>query len=157
MNSGSILRHTVRCVALSLSDFIDAHLSCSIAPISRVVEQFCGFAPVKRSSDTSEKAGHPLPKRHPLYRSYELSVTSGPVLFVEGEKCVELARSLVRRHEVRVVAPILWTEEFRPVAPITDDMARHWLTYYSMSDEEYKAEVAERNRLKSNATNQQQQ
>jgi hypothetical protein len=39
----------------------------------------------------------------------------------------------------------------------TDDMARHWLTYYYMSDDEFKAEVAERNRLKSNATNQQQQ
>jgi hypothetical protein len=39
----------------------------------------------------------------------------------------------------------------------TDDMARHWLTYYYMSDEEYKAEVAERNRLKANGTQNQQQ
>jgi len=39
----------------------------------------------------------------------------------------------------------------------TDDMARHWLTYYYMSDEEYKAEVAERNRQKANATQNQQQ
>jgi hypothetical protein len=38
----------------------------------------------------------------------------------------------------------------------TDDMARHWLTYYYMSDEEYKAEVAERNRQKTNATQNQQ-
>jgi len=38
----------------------------------------------------------------------------------------------------------------------TDDMARHWLTFYYMSDEEYKTEVAERTRLKSHATNQQQ-
>jgi len=30
----------------------------------------------------------------------------------------------------------------------TDDMSRHWLTYYSMTDEEYKAELAERNALK---------
>ena len=27
----------------------------------------------------------------------------------------------------------------------TDDMARHWLTFYSMTEEEFKAEVAERN------------
>ena len=27
----------------------------------------------------------------------------------------------------------------------TDDMARHWLTFYYMSDEEFKAELAERN------------
>ncbi len=38
----------------------------------------------------------------------------------------------------------------------TDDMARHWLTFYYMSDEEYKAEVAERTRQKANATQQQQ-
>ena len=38
----------------------------------------------------------------------------------------------------------------------TDDMARHWLTYYSMSDEEFKAEVAERNARRANATSQQQ-
>jgi len=31
----------------------------------------------------------------------------------------------------------------------TDDMSRHWLTFYSMSDEEFKTEVAERNREKS--------
>ena len=31
----------------------------------------------------------------------------------------------------------------------TDDMSRHWLTFYYMSDEEFKAEVAERNREKS--------
>ncbi|HZT78314.1 MAG TPA: cytochrome c [Vicinamibacterales bacterium] len=30
----------------------------------------------------------------------------------------------------------------------TDDMSRHWLTFYYMSDEEFKAEVAERNREK---------
>jgi hypothetical protein len=38
----------------------------------------------------------------------------------------------------------------------TDDMARHWLTYYYMSDEEFKAETAERSRLKANGTSQQQ-
>ena len=30
----------------------------------------------------------------------------------------------------------------------TDDMSRHWLTFYYMSDDEFKAEVAERNRDK---------
>jgi hypothetical protein len=30
----------------------------------------------------------------------------------------------------------------------TDDMSRHWLTFYYMSDEEFKAEVAERSALK---------
>jgi hypothetical protein len=40
----------------------------------------------------------------------------------------------------------------------TDDMARHWLTYYYMSDDEFKAEQAERARAKQqNATQQQQQ
>jgi hypothetical protein len=39
----------------------------------------------------------------------------------------------------------------------TDDMARNWLTYYYMSDDEFKAEVAERNRLKANGTSQNQQ
>ena len=39
----------------------------------------------------------------------------------------------------------------------TDDMARHWLTYYYMTDDEFKAEVAERNRLKTNGTSQNQQ
>jgi len=39
----------------------------------------------------------------------------------------------------------------------TDDMARHWLTYYYMTDEEFKAEVAERNAKKNNASTQQQQ
>jgi mono/diheme cytochrome c family protein len=39
----------------------------------------------------------------------------------------------------------------------TDDMARHWLTYYYMADDEFKAEVAERNALKTHNTNQQQQ
>ena len=35
----------------------------------------------------------------------------------------------------------------------TDDMARHWLTFYYMSDDEFKAEHAERNALKKvNAT-----
>jgi hypothetical protein len=38
----------------------------------------------------------------------------------------------------------------------TDDMARHWLTFYYMSDDEYKTELAERNRIKANATSQQQ-
>jgi hypothetical protein len=37
----------------------------------------------------------------------------------------------------------------------TDDMARHWLTYYYMSEDEYKAELAARSRQKANATNQQ--
>jgi len=36
-------------------------------------------------------------------------------------------------------------------------MARNWLTYYYMSDDEFKAEVAERNRLKANGTSQNQQ
>jgi hypothetical protein len=31
----------------------------------------------------------------------------------------------------------------------TDDMSRHWLTYYSMTDEEYKAELAARTTRKS--------
>ncbi len=34
----------------------------------------------------------------------------------------------------------------------TDDMSRHWLTFYTMSDEEFKAEVAERNAKKARAT-----
>jgi hypothetical protein len=38
----------------------------------------------------------------------------------------------------------------------TDDMARHWLTYYYMSDDEFKAETAERNRQRAQATNEQQ-
>jgi hypothetical protein len=38
----------------------------------------------------------------------------------------------------------------------TDDMARHWLTYYYMSDDEFKAETAERNRQRAQATNDQQ-
>ena len=38
----------------------------------------------------------------------------------------------------------------------TDDMARHWLTYYYMTDEEFKAELAQRSRLKANGTSQQQ-
>jgi hypothetical protein len=38
----------------------------------------------------------------------------------------------------------------------TDDMARHWLTYYYMSDEEFKAETAERSSQKARATNDQQ-
>jgi hypothetical protein len=37
----------------------------------------------------------------------------------------------------------------------TDDMSRHWLTYYTMSDEEFKAEVAERARAKGTAAAQQ--
>jgi hypothetical protein len=36
----------------------------------------------------------------------------------------------------------------------TDDMSRHWLTFYYMSDEEYKAELAERNALRKTATSQ---
>jgi len=39
----------------------------------------------------------------------------------------------------------------------TDDMARHWLKFYYMSDEEFKAETADRNRLRSGASTQQQQ
>ena len=39
----------------------------------------------------------------------------------------------------------------------TDDMARNWLTFYYMSDEELKAEQAERAAKKANATTQQQQ
>jgi hypothetical protein len=40
----------------------------------------------------------------------------------------------------------------------TDDMARHWLTYYYMSDDEFRAEQAERARARQqNATQQQQQ
>jgi hypothetical protein len=35
----------------------------------------------------------------------------------------------------------------------TDDMSRHWLTYYSMTDEEYKAEVAEREAVRKRSTN----
>jgi hypothetical protein len=39
----------------------------------------------------------------------------------------------------------------------TDDMARNWLTFYYMTDDEFKAELAERNSLKKvNATSQQQ-
>ena len=36
----------------------------------------------------------------------------------------------------------------------TDDMARHWLTYYNMNDEEFRAEVAERNALRQAAVQQ---
>jgi hypothetical protein len=36
----------------------------------------------------------------------------------------------------------------------TDDMSRHWLTYYTMSDEEFKAAVAERARTKGTAAGQ---
>jgi hypothetical protein len=36
----------------------------------------------------------------------------------------------------------------------TDDMSRHWLTFYTMSDEEFKAEVAARNALKAKSTSQ---
>ena len=36
----------------------------------------------------------------------------------------------------------------------TDDMSRHWLTFYTMSDEEFKAEVAARNALKVKSTSQ---
>jgi hypothetical protein len=39
----------------------------------------------------------------------------------------------------------------------TDDMARHWLTFYYMTDDEFKAEVSERNRQKANGTSQNQQ
>jgi hypothetical protein len=38
----------------------------------------------------------------------------------------------------------------------TDDMARNWLTYYYMTDEEFKAELAERSAKQTNATNQNQ-
>ena len=38
----------------------------------------------------------------------------------------------------------------------TDDMARHWLTFYYMTDQEFQAEVAQRNALKAQHTNQQQ-
>jgi len=34
----------------------------------------------------------------------------------------------------------------------TDDMSRHWLTFYTMSDDEFKAEVAARNALKVKST-----
>jgi hypothetical protein len=34
----------------------------------------------------------------------------------------------------------------------TDDMSRHWLTFYTMTDDEFKAEVAERNAKKNRAT-----
>jgi hypothetical protein len=37
----------------------------------------------------------------------------------------------------------------------TDDMSRHWLTYYTMSDEEFKAEVADRNTAKKTVTSSQ--
>ena len=36
----------------------------------------------------------------------------------------------------------------------TDDMSRHWLTFYTMTDEEFKAEVAARNALKVKSTSQ---
>ena len=36
----------------------------------------------------------------------------------------------------------------------TDDMSRHWLTFYTMSDDEFKAEVAARNALKVKSTSQ---
>ena len=39
----------------------------------------------------------------------------------------------------------------------TDDMARHWLTYYTMTDEEFRAEVTERNTLRQATTQQNQQ
>jgi hypothetical protein len=39
----------------------------------------------------------------------------------------------------------------------TDDMARHWITYYTMTEDELKAENAERNAKKNPTTNQQQQ
>jgi mono/diheme cytochrome c family protein len=39
----------------------------------------------------------------------------------------------------------------------TDDMARHWLTYYTMSDDEFKAEVAERSAAKRTSSTSQQQ
>ena len=35
----------------------------------------------------------------------------------------------------------------------TDDMSRHWLTYYTMSDEEFKAEQAERAAVRKSTTN----
>jgi hypothetical protein len=34
----------------------------------------------------------------------------------------------------------------------TDDMSRHWLTFYTMSDDEFKAEIAARNALKAKST-----
>ena len=34
----------------------------------------------------------------------------------------------------------------------TDDMSRHWLTFYPMSDDEFKAEVAARNAIKATRT-----
>ncbi len=34
----------------------------------------------------------------------------------------------------------------------TDDMSRHWLTFYTMTEDEFKAEVAERNAKKNRAT-----
>jgi hypothetical protein len=36
----------------------------------------------------------------------------------------------------------------------TDDMARHWLTFYYMSDEDFQAEVNERTSLKRGTANQ---
>ena len=36
----------------------------------------------------------------------------------------------------------------------TDDMSRHWLTFYTMSDEEFKTELAARNALKAKSTSQ---
>jgi hypothetical protein len=36
----------------------------------------------------------------------------------------------------------------------TDDMSRHWLTFYTMTDDEFKAEVAARNALKAKSTSQ---
>jgi hypothetical protein len=36
----------------------------------------------------------------------------------------------------------------------TDDMARHWLTFYYMSDEEFQAEVNERTSMKRGTANQ---
>jgi hypothetical protein len=39
----------------------------------------------------------------------------------------------------------------------TDDMARHWLTYYYMNDDDFRAEVTERAALKAAAAQQQQQ
>jgi hypothetical protein len=38
----------------------------------------------------------------------------------------------------------------------TDDMARHWLTFYYMTDQEFSAEVAARNALKAQHSSQQQ-
>jgi peptidoglycan/xylan/chitin deacetylase (PgdA/CDA1 family)/glycosyltransferase involved in cell wall biosynthesis len=47
-----------------------------------------------------------------------------PWVPTRGTYNLALARSLASRHELHVVAPILWTEEFRPPAPVTADAAR---------------------------------